>query len=61
MRFSVSRQRDLTRSLADVEEEYVHSVLAHVGGNRTRAAKILGIDRKTLREKLKDRVEAAGG
>jgi DNA-binding protein Fis len=27
--------------------------LASVGGNRTLAAKILGIDRKTLREKLK--------
>jgi two-component system, NtrC family, response regulator HydG len=53
MRFSVSRQPDLTRTLAEVETEYVRSVLASVDGNRTKAAKTLGIDRKTLREKLK--------
>jgi len=28
-------------------------VLDSVRGNKTRAAKVLGIDRKTLREKLK--------
>jgi DNA-binding NtrC family response regulator len=60
MRFSVSRQPDFTRTLADVEADYVRGVLAHVGGNRTKASKVLGIDRKTLREKLKDPVEAAG-
>jgi DNA-binding protein Fis len=53
MRFSVSRQLDLTRTLAEVEAEYVRNVLSSVGGNRTKAAQILGIDRKTLREKLK--------
>jgi len=31
----------------------VRAVLASVGDNKTQAAKILGIDRKTLREKLK--------
>jgi DNA-binding protein Fis len=40
--------------LAEVEREYVRNVLASVGGNKTRAAEILGIDRKTLREKLQD-------
>ena len=53
MRFSIHRQPDLTRSLAEVEADYIGKVLASVGGNRTRAAEILGIDRKTLREKLK--------
>ncbi|MEN6450694.1 MAG: sigma-54 dependent transcriptional regulator [Thermoguttaceae bacterium] len=53
MRFSVPHKQDLTRTLADVETDYIRSVLASVGGNRTRAAEILAVDRKTLREKLK--------
>jgi two-component system, NtrC family, response regulator HydG len=53
MRFSASRRLDVTRTLADVEAEYIRNVLDSVGRNRTKAAKILGIDRKTLREKLK--------
>jgi DNA-binding NtrC family response regulator len=40
-------------SLAEVEAEHVRSVLASLDGNKTRAAEILGIDRKTLREILK--------
>jgi len=40
------------RSLAEVEAEYIRHVLESVKGNKTQAAKILGIDRKTLREKL---------
>ena len=53
MRFSVLRPAGLDRSLAEVEAEHIRSVLASVSGNKTRAAEILGIDRKTLREKLK--------
>ena len=53
MRFSVPGSERLDRSLADVEAEYICSVLAGMRGNKTRAAEILGIDRKTLREKLK--------
>jgi len=53
MRFSVPRQPDVTRTLAEVENEHIRNVLASVGGNRSKAAKVLGIDRKTLREKLK--------
>ncbi|SIQ42721.1 sigma-54-dependent transcriptional regulator [Maribacter ulvicola] len=41
------------RPLIDIEKEYIQRVLAHTKGNKTRAAEILGIDRKTLREKLK--------
>jgi len=54
MRSSLPRAVDQRRSLAEVEREYVRNVLASVGGNKTRAAEILGIDRKTLREKLQD-------
>ncbi len=54
MRFSVLREAGFNRTLAEVESEYVRNVLASVGGNKTRAAQILGIDRKTLREKLKE-------
>ena len=53
MRFSALRKTGLTRTLAEVEAEYILNVLASVDGNRTQAAEILGIDRKTLREKLR--------
>ena len=53
MRFSALREPDLTRTLAEVEAEYIRNVLASLGGNKTKAAQALGIDRKTLREKLK--------
>jgi len=36
-----------------VEAEYVRNVLASVKGNKTKAAEILEIDRKTLREKMR--------
>jgi len=53
MRFSALRKTGFDRTLAEVESEYITNVLASVDGNKTRAAEILGIDRKTLREKLK--------
>lgn len=54
MHFSALRAPGFDRTLAEVEVEYIRNVLASVDGNRTRAAQILGIDRKTLREKLKE-------
>jgi len=54
MRFSAPRPKRLHRTLAEVEKEHIRNVLASVDGNKTRAAEILGIDRKTLREKLKE-------
>lgn len=53
MRFSALSGIGPQRTLAAVEAEYVLSVLASVDNNKTKAAEILGIDRKTLREKLK--------
>ncbi len=56
MRFTSLRGSGLNRTLAEVEREHIQRVLESVGGNKTRAAGILGIDRKTLREKLKDSI-----
>jgi len=39
-------------SLADAEEEQIRKVLAATGGNKSRAAEILNIERKTLYRKL---------
>jgi two-component system response regulator HydG len=52
MRSSTIRESRLDRTLAEVEAEHIRNVLDSVKGNKTRAAEILGIDRKTLREKL---------
>jgi len=41
------------RLLAEIEREYILSVLRAEGDNRTTTAKILGISRSTLHEKLK--------
>lgn len=41
------------RPLRDVELQHITAVLERAGGNKTKAAAILGIDRKSLREKLK--------
>jgi DNA-binding NtrC family response regulator len=40
-------------SLRQMEEAYIREVLRTTGGNRTEAARILGINRKTLLEKRK--------
>jgi DNA-binding protein Fis len=36
-----------------VEAERIPGVLESVGGNKTKAAEVLGVERKTLRAKLK--------
>lgn len=38
--------------LAQVEHPMIEMVLQHTGGNQSRAAKILGISRGTLRKKM---------
>lgn len=40
-------------SLAQMEVNHIRMVLAGVGGNKSEAARLLGIDRKTLREKVR--------
>jgi DNA-binding NtrC family response regulator len=60
MRFSVLRDVAVLRPLAEVEREHIENVVAAVGGNRSRAAEILGIDRKTLRDRLRHGAPGAG-
>lgn len=42
------------KTLQEVEKEHVARILKHCGNNQTRAASILGIDRKTLRNKIRE-------
>lgn len=54
MKFCLGSSRDLNRSLKQVEAEYIKDVLTQQGGNRSKAASILGIDRKTLLNKIRE-------
>ncbi|GEN05565.1 DNA-binding transcriptional response regulator, NtrC family, contains REC, AAA-type ATPase, and a Fis-type DNA-binding domains [Myxococcus fulvus] len=45
-------------TLEELERRYIHRVLETVGGSRTLAARILGVDRKTLYRKLERDDEA---
>ncbi len=53
MHFSALSGAGFNRTLAEIQAEYIRNVMQNVKGNKTRAAEVLGIDRKTLREKLK--------
>ena len=57
MRYCIQIEKDYTKSLKDMESEYIRNVLVSVDGNKSKAAQILGIDRKTLRSKLPDNDE----
>jgi DNA-binding NtrC family response regulator len=53
-RFSANRSKGLNRTLEEVEREYILDVLAANKNNISQTALILGIDRKTLRQKIKN-------
>jgi DNA-binding NtrC family response regulator len=57
--FAGALARGLT--LSEVEREYIERVLAAEGGNKTRAAQRLGLDRKTLYRKLDEYAREGGG
>ena len=52
---------DLELNLSGVEDTYIREALHRTGGNRTEAARLLGISRRTLQRKLKDWEEEATG
>ncbi|MGJ8736309.1 sigma-54-dependent transcriptional regulator [Zobellia laminariae] len=53
LKFQIDFPENDFKPLREMEKEYVQRVLLHTQGNKTKAAEILQIDRKTLREKLK--------
>ncbi|WP_437371010.1 sigma-54-dependent transcriptional regulator [Maribacter litoralis] len=53
LKYQINFPENELRPLHEMEKEYIRRVLAHTEGNKTKAAQILQIDRKTLREKLK--------
>ena len=51
-------------TLEELERRYIHRVLKMLGGNKSRAAQVLGLDRRTLYRKLDrydDKASAAAG
>ncbi|MBC9796818.1 sigma-54-dependent transcriptional regulator [Sinomicrobium weinanense] len=52
LKFQIDFPEDAFVPLVEMEKQYVQKVLRAVNNNKTRAAEILGIDRKTLRSKL---------
>jgi transcriptional regulator with PAS, ATPase and Fis domain len=56
----VQRRRATPQSLADLEADYVRETLSATKGNKTEAARILGISRKNLYERLA-RIEKEDG
>ena len=53
LKYPEPQEDQLSKSLKEVEKQHILNVLARVDNNKTKAAEILQIDRKTLRQKLK--------
>ncbi|CAN5121450.1 N/A [soil metagenome] len=49
---ALREQRNKRRTLAELEADYIAETLAHTKGNKAAAARLLGISRKNLYEKL---------
>jgi DNA-binding NtrC family response regulator len=48
------RKQGQITSLREIERDHIRRVLAHCNWNRSAAASILEIDRKTLRSKIRE-------
>lgn len=54
LKYSIDCVVDYSRTLDQVEAEYIRDILKQVSGNKSLAARKLGIDRKTLYNKLEN-------
>jgi DNA-binding NtrC family response regulator len=54
LKYSIDFPKESLVPLKEMEKRYIQKVLNSTNNNKTKAAEVLGIDRKTLREKLKD-------
>ena len=54
MKSRIGSSSDVKRSLLEVELEHIKNVLEYTNNNKSKAAEILHIDRKTLNSKLKE-------
>src|SRR5690606_34432999 len=52
LKYNLPETDEGLKPLKEIEKNYIEKVLAAVGNNKTKAAEILQIDRKTLRQKL---------
>ena len=52
LKYTLPAEANELKPLKTIEKEYILKVLDAVGNNKTKAAEILQIDRKTLRQKL---------
>ena len=51
---------DLYKVLAEIEDRLIREALERAGGNKNQAAKILGLNRTTLVEKLRKKAALKG-
>ncbi|MCM5664088.1 sigma-54-dependent transcriptional regulator [Galbibacter mesophilus] len=54
LKYSIDFPEDDLMSLREMERKYIRKVLNYTQNNKTKAAEILGITRKTLRQKLEE-------
>ena len=60
VRVAAGGRRARGQTLAEVEAEYIREVLEAAGGNKSEAARVLGISRKNLYEKLAKQKKETG-
>ena len=54
LKYSLEFSEDQLLPLKEIEKKYIKKVLRATGNNKTKAAEILQIDRKTIRQKLSE-------